>query len=311
MPTKTFYWLASGLVVGFLVVGGVVILGTGQQATPEADSDRLVVAATIFPLADIVAAVGGERVDVVQLVPTGASPHHYALTPDQVAAAQKAQAVFMIGHGLDNYLVEALERSGSVMAVVVDEGIELKTFGELHEEDHEDEEHGSLDPHYWLTVPNGQAIARTVGRRLQQIDPEHQAYYQERLAIYEQDLVELEQELQRLASQTEQRHFIAMHDAWQYLADHYGFELVGTYEPVEGRQPSLEDLRELQHLVAQYDLSVFYVEPQKQSAGSVRFIERELDLDIAVLDPEGGASSVHSYLDMMRHNVGVLVNPSL
>ncbi len=57
-------------------------------------------AATIFPLYDIARHVAGPVVDVLLILPPGASPHTFEPTPSRVRALAGAQAVFVIGHGL-------------------------------------------------------------------------------------------------------------------------------------------------------------------------------------------------------------------
>ena len=97
-----------------------------------------------------------------------------------------------------------------------------------------------------------------------------------------------------------------MHNAWSYLADHYGLQLVGTYEPTEGRQPSLQDIQVLQKLIAQHSIKTFYAEPQKQSAGATRLLAQDLGLTIQVLDPVGGLPPYDSYITLMRENLRAL-----
>ena len=47
----------------------------------EKSDDRLIIAASIAPLADFCRQVGGERVSVFTVVPSGANPHTFELDP--------------------------------------------------------------------------------------------------------------------------------------------------------------------------------------------------------------------------------------
>ncbi|MEX2054910.1 MAG: metal ABC transporter substrate-binding protein, partial [Candidatus Andersenbacteria bacterium] len=155
-------------------------------------------------------------------------------------------------------------------------------------------------------VPNAQQIARTITTTMQTIDPSGSELYAQNLAAYLQELAALEIELQALASTAEHREFIATHNAWSYLSEHYGFQLVGTYEPVEGQQPAAADLKELQDIVRQYQLTTFYAEPQKVSSNITRFVQDELGLDVRALDPVGGSPERDSYSTLMRWNISNL-----
>ncbi len=72
---------------------------SGSSAA-EKQGKRLTLAATIFPVADIIRCIGGPDIQVVQILPAGASPHTFDLTPGQVKELQDARFIFKIGgHG--------------------------------------------------------------------------------------------------------------------------------------------------------------------------------------------------------------------
>ncbi len=282
----------------------VVITQKPDQVVPTNPAAEITVAATIFPIADIARSVGGETVEVIQLLPSGASPHTYALTPQQLVALQDARVVFAVGYGLDEWGTQAATQNANVAVQTVDAGIALRQFGPA------DEHGGSLDPHYWLTIPNGQQIARTVAARLQELDPTNSALYASNLDSYLQTLNQAEGELQASVTAAATRKFVAIHDAWGYMAAHYGLELLATYEPIEGRTPSLADLIALQKIVAENNVTTFFTEPQKRSSSATRFLADELDLTIDILDPLGGSDEYTSYEALIRNNINAIVKPA-
>lgn len=264
-------------------------LPAGRQGpqTGSFDNDNITIATTIFPLADIARNVAGERANVIQLLPSGADPHSYSLTPRQVADLQNARALFVIGHNLDNWAADSAARSTDIPVIVVDRNIELR----------------ELDPHYWLTIPNAKIIAQTMSDELSRLDPENSDYYSQQTASYLAELDQLEAELQTAARTASNKNFIAVHGAWSYLAGHYGFHLAATYEPVEGQEPSLNDLRELQAIVSEHGITAFYDEPAKHTTSAAHFIREDLGLEIKVLDDIGGVPPRDSYTNLMRFNI--------
>src|SRR3990167_10316895 len=117
-------WILAGVIVVTLTV--VVLVGslTGRSQ----GTDQFTVAATIFPLADMVKNIAGEEAKVVQVVPAGASEHSYALTPRQVAEVQGAKVIFIIGHGMDDAIAAAVAKASGAQVVMVDEGVERREF---------------------------------------------------------------------------------------------------------------------------------------------------------------------------------------
>lgn len=282
--------VVSILALGF---GGLVWFDLAGRLSAPALSNKLTVGATIFPLADIARQVGGEYITVALLIPPGVSEHSYSLTPQQLAGLQSARVIFQIGHGLEERLTERIAQTlPDTRLVTVDRGITLR----------------EKDPHYWLTVPNAEKIAMTMAEELQQLDPAHATQYQANLQRYRAELVALETELQTLGRNAPKKEFIAMHNAWSYFAAQYGWRLVATYEPVEGQEPSLNDLQHIQDLVRQYSLTTFYTEPQKASTAVTTFMQREFGLRVRTLDPVGGGPGRNSYAELMRFNMQALAS---
>lgn len=284
------------------------VVGSSGSTSVQSQDKPLTVAATIAPLADIVRTVGGDTVDVILIIPPGVSEHSSALTPQQLQGLQKARAIFLVGHELDNRIVDRIVQAvPAVQAITVDEGVTLREFGAPEEHDEEERDHGTVDPHYWLTVPNGMLIAHTVAAALTELDPLHAVEYQENLQAYWRHLESLEADLQATARAAPRTEFVAMHDAWSYFAEHYGWQLVATYEPVEGRQPSLADLQHIADVIEQYGITTFYAEPQKATSAVTRLFADEFGLRVLTLDPVGGVNEGDSYAALMRRNVEALV----
>lgn len=303
--TKPITVAATAVVVGILATGLLLysqsLFFAGDQSTPPA---ALTVGATIFPLADIARAIGGDEVEVLLILPPGVSEHSTALSPQQLRGLERAPVIFHIGHNLDDRLTERITTAlPATRTVTVDAGIVLREFSQEEEHHHD----SGIDPHYWLTVPNASHIAATITATLQDLDPTHAAVYTTNLARYQQQLASLEQELQAAARTAPRKEFIATHNAWSYLADHYGFDVVATYEPTTGQEPSLADLGELQEVVNRFGLTTFYAEPQKSSTAATRLLQREFGLNIRELDPVGGLPGTDSYLELMRTNMAALV----
>lgn len=285
------------VIIVVLIVAAFWLLNNWSfDSAPTNSSGRqdkaVTVAATIFPLKDIIENIGGERVGVILLIPPGVSEHSAALSPQTLAQLQEAQVVFAIGQGLEDALVGRVVAAKPMPVVTVERGIALREFGS-----------GGVDPHYWLTVPNAMKIAETIAAELTKLDPAGGPAYAGRLVDYQRRLTELEAELQAKAASSLKKNFFAAHDGWSYFAPHYGLELVATYEPVEGQQPSAQDLQRIGGSVRQYGITTFYAEPQKTGATETRFLEREFGLKVLVLDPVGGFAKGDSYEALMRRNM--------
>ena len=117
-------------------------------ATPEpvvevADAEPLNIVATSNIVGEWVSIVGGDRVDVLDLVPRGADPHAYQPGARDIARVADAHLVFAVGLQLEQFwLEELIENAAADHDVVIELGqrIDPIEFSFEGEDDHGEEE---------------------------------------------------------------------------------------------------------------------------------------------------------------------------
>ena len=110
----------------------------------------------------------------MQILPAGASPHTFDLTPGQVRELQKARIIFKIGL-IDDWIDGIGESAPGAAIVSLHKRIVLKPF---HDDDHHHAGTGTshsleFDPHYWLDARNGVLMTQDICDRLSALDPAH------------------------------------------------------------------------------------------------------------------------------------------
>ena len=272
-----------------LLVSLVAALLTVAGLTPGARGDRVKVAATIFPLYDIVRQVAGSVAEVVLVLPPGASPHTFEPTPSSVRALSGAGVLFIVGHGLDDWAARLARGAGVARLMPVDAGIALRRTHETR---------GTVDPHYWLSAPNAKMITRTAGAELARLAPDRRAEIEHSLAVYLARLDAADAEVRRLLADLPTRRIATFHDAFGYFADAYGLEVAAMFEPYPGLEPSPQFVVEFQKKIRAAAVRVVFTEPQL-SVDALRPIARDLGVTLAVLDPLGGLPGREGYIELL------------
>lgn len=290
---------------GYIVLGVLaVIIGVAAVFLSPKDmpieNNRTIVAATIFPIYDIVRSIAGTDAEVKLIVPPGTSPHSFDISAETVKGLQDADVVFNIGHGVDDWMTSFQQAIPNVRVIGMDKGITLR---EAVRNEHEDEEeHGGVDPHYWLDPNNAKIMAVTITDELIRLDPSHQEAYTERK---DQFITKLEAQdilwKNQLAEFTK-RDILTFHDAFYYFANHFNLHVVATYEPFVGKEPSPQYLANLHGVVKEHNLRVLFIEPQLSRAGLDAFAA-DVGAAIGVLDEMGGKDGKESYIDLISANV--------
>jgi len=285
-----------------LVIVVVVALFGGIACERQTSSGKLTVVATIFPLADFVKNVAGDKVEVVTLLKPGDSPHTYAERPSYSKAVARAKLLVVNGAGLD-FWVENLKAAASDNMVVVDTSAVLAEEGLLLTGDEHDD--GGTNPHFWLDPVLAQKQVEAIAAALVAADPDNKDFYLENAADYIAQLQSLDEEIKSITQLFSSREFITFHPAWTYFAKRYGLVEAAVIAEAPGKEPTIEDIMRIVDKVRNLKVKAIFAEPQF-STKAADTIAADSGAEVLLLDPIGGPklAGKDSYISLMRYNVG-------
>jgi zinc transport system substrate-binding protein len=271
----------------------VLMLAAGGCGGAAATSGVTVVAA-FYPLAWVAEQVGGSRVHVVDLTPSGAEPHDLELTPGDTRAIQDADLVLYLGDGFQPAVEKAAEdRNGR--------SVDLLAGQKLAPEHTEGGGTVAADPHVWLDPTRLAAMATAVGRALRR--PRAAANLASRLAA-------LDAEMRAGLASCRRREIVASHAAFGYVARRYGLEQIALTGLSPEAEPGPRDLERLVRDVERSGATTVFFEPLV-SPRLADTIAREARVRTAILDPlegltPGETSAGDGYFSIMRTNLRTL-----
>jgi zinc transport system substrate-binding protein len=303
----------------------VILFGAGWSAGSSLRSSRaagwtggsgkLRVLTTIFPLFDFARQVGGDAVEVRNLLPAGVDPHEYALAPSDAELVSHSDILIANGRGLDDFLTEALSKADQAGRQPLQCGEGLPALQADAHDAHDGEQahdHGEGDPHFWLDPVLARRYARriasTIVAALREQGKLREAREVERRASdYDASLVRLDEDFRRELAPFAGRPFIAFHGAYGYLAARYDLHMAAVWEPSPGRQPGPRDVARLIDLAGEKKVEVFFAEPGFSSR-AVEMIAGDARLRVLTLDPLETALEPEktNYLDTMGTNLRTL-----
>lgn len=296
--------LLSGICILILVLCLMFwLLPSHDDFEPPQDQEKIKVAATIFPLFDIVRQVGGDKIDAILILPPGSSPHTFEASPAQIKKLQGTKYFFTIGSGVDAWAQNIANAVSGTEIMNLDEYIPLQPFKYQNEEDGADNrEHEGLDPHYWLNPDNAKIMARQISDRLKALAPQDSDYYEIRYQNFIGRLDAKDAEWKNKISRLEKKDIVVFHDAWGYFADYFALNIVASFESFPGKTPGPQYLINLQKKIKEHDISALFVEPQL-SKDAITTLAHDLKVDINILDPLGGSGQRNSYIDLIDYNI--------
>jgi zinc/manganese transport system substrate-binding protein len=307
----------------------LVLLGLSGGAE---SADKLKAVASFSILGDMVRQVGGDRVEVVTLVPPDSDAHVFSPTPADAKMLAGAEIFFANGLGLEGWM-ERLEKSSGFKGkvVVASTGVKPLTMSEEeghhhgeakdeheheHEnhakgEDHEEEAEEVTDPHAWQDLANGKLYIANIRDGLIAADPEGKATYEANAAKYLDAIATEETAVkQALGALPEaRRRIITSHDAFGYFGAAYGLEIIAPEGVSTESEASAQDVAKIIRQIKAEHIPAVFIENITDHR-LLDQIARETGAKIggtlysdALSPPDGPAPT---YLDMFRHNVGTL-----
>ncbi len=183
-----------------------------------------------------------------------------------------------------------------------------------HDHDaHAGHDHGELDPHFWFDPLRVKQAVDSIAAHLSELDPDGQAHYRENAAAYNRELDELHAWIQTEVDQLPptQRQLVTTHDAFQYFAQRYGFEVVGTVLPLSTEvDPSAQEIAALVESIQDSGTKAVFAE-KSQSDRLLRQVADDTGAQVigglytGTLGEPGGEAG--TYQDFMRYNVTTIV----
>lgn len=244
---------------------------------------------SIQPQKYFVERIGGNTVEVNVMVTPGAHPAVYEPSPRQMAALSKADLYFAAGVPFEDAWLKKIQAANPDLKTVhTDAWIQKQPIdrNSSHTKADHGHDHGSEDPHIWLSPPLVMIQARHVIAALSQADPENADTYEANGQKFISELAQLDTRLRRMFAQGPQnREFLVFHPSWGYFADAYGLKQI----PVEmsGKAPKAADLKRLITLARKKDIQTVLIQPQVSSK-SAETIARAIDGQVVSADPLAG-----------------------
>jgi zinc/manganese transport system substrate-binding protein len=279
----------------------VVLTGCGA-VSPE----RSVVVTTNI-LGDIARNVVGDQAEVTVLMKPDADPHSFGISAQQAAQLERAGLVVHNGLGLEEGVQRHVDsaRAAGVATFAAAEAVDPLPFVT----------DGSPDPHFWTDPQRVRKVVDLVADQvIEHVDGVDEAAVRRNAAHYGAAVEELDAALTAQFGRIppERRKLVTNHHVFGYLAQRYGFEVVGAVIPsgTTLASPSASDLESLATAVRAAGVPTIFAD-SSQPDRLARVLADRAGVHVEVvplfsesLTREGGGAA--TYLEMMRANADAI-----
>ncbi len=303
--------------------------GAGASASPASEVVAIATTTQLGSILDDITACAGTTSRT--LMGPGDDPHEFAVSSRDVADLTKAKLVITNGLGLESGLKVALDGAKADGATIFEvapllDPLSYASIEERQAEQHAGHDHaastgsatgaghdashnhGEFDPHVHMDVARMAKAAHLIGQELTKVTGDDK--YTSCGTAVEQKLTDTDKKVREIlaAIPAEKRVLVTDHEAYNYLADAYDFEVAGVVIPggSTDAEPSSQELANLVKVVQEDKVSAFFsnntVNPRLVEA-----VANEVGSDLKVVQlfegsvgPEG--SGADTYATMMLTN---------
>ena len=262
--------------------------------------------AVLHPLlGDLARQVGGEQVEVIDLIGPNGDPHHFEPKPEELRKAEGAAIYLVAGMGLEGYLPK-LRAIIANKAELIEVGKTLPALnGDCQETSHDHAQ--EIDPHWWHSIHLFRRALGIVTEALTAASPANSADFKKNAETYRKQLDDLELWSKREIAKIprDRRHLATAHAAFNYFCKDFAF----TAHPVQGlNHEQMPDPARLARLIADLKRDhVAAIFPEKESNPKIlKTLTSDTGIrlgDSLIADGTGETT----YVAMYRHNVTAIV----
>jgi len=290
-----------------------LLLAVGCTRSQQSPGIRVVT--TVGMIADAAKFIGGEHVQVVNLMGPGIDPHLYKASEGDVTRMAEADLILYGGLHLEGKMGEIFERmAGRIPSVAVGEAVptsERLIVGRASTG-------VQYDPHIWFDLSLWKHVADTIAASLAALDSANAVTYKARAAAYCDSLDHLHEWTlnEALKIPDGKRVLVTAHDAFGYFSRAYGFEVYGLQGISTAAEAGTGDVIALADMIATRRIPAIFVESSvpPRTIEAVRAAVRARGFEVTIggelySDALGNPGTPEgTYFGMVRHNVRTIVH---
>jgi len=281
-------------------------LGVAQPARAADEPIRVV--ATIGMIADVARNVGGEHIAVESIIGQGVDPHLFKPTRADVVKMLDADIIFYNGLLLEGKMTDALIRAARKKPVV-------PVTEELDETDllEPPEFAGHFDPHVWMDPAKWALTTDVIAEELAAFDPDNASAYRDAAEAYKDELRGLDAYAREVLASVppESRVLVTAHDAFNYLARSYGFQVLGIQGISTESEAGVRDIERIVDILVDQNVKAVFVETTVSDRNIKALIEgaaargHKVVIGGSLYSDAMGAPGTYegTYIGMIDHNV--------
>ena len=289
--------IVFAMLAGILIAAiALTMLYTGITEDKK-DKTQFTIVTSFYPMyvaaANVIGDVKGVTLKNLSEPQTGCL-HDYQLTAEDMKLLSKADLFIVNGGGIETFLTDVASNYPKLDIIEACQNVPLLEDGEEE------------NAHAWMSISDYRIQLAAIGSALEQADPEHADAYHENAEAYDEKLAALQEEQDEIRQAAKGQNVIIFHEAYDYVAEDYGFNVSYVLDLDEERQVSAGEVADVLDQIQKDHVSYIFAE-ELYGSDMGKTVESESNAKVIYLDAcNRGDYSKDSYLTAMQSNIDKL-----
>ena len=293
----------------------ILLAACGQNKNSDTNADKhepLKVVTTFTIIEDIARQIGGDDVDIHNLVPTGAAPHEYEPLPTDMKKTSDADILFYNGLNLEGgksgwffRMIKSVgQKEDNVYSLT--KGVQPMYLSDSNGRIEE------VNPHSFINPAVGIIMAQNMRDVFIERDPTRKENYEQRTANYLEKLQAIDQDYKEKISNIpeDRRILVTSEHAFQYMTKEYGLNEAYIWSIDTEETGSPEQIKALISFIKKHNVPILFIESNVDKR-PMQMVSLETNVPISTkpiysdeIDKTGG--EVDSYLKFLQYNINLI-----
>lgn len=207
-------------------------------------------------MAEFTKAVGKDKVDVEVIVPNGSEPHDFEPKAKDIKNISKSKIFVYNGLGIEAWQDKAVKAANNKDLVLV----EASKGCDFIKNDGDEKEHGSYDPHTWLSLKMAKIEAKNIEEALIKVDGKNKSYYENNYNEFATKLDNMYSDYKVKFDGVKNKNFVTGHAAFAYLCRDFNIKQNSLEDVFAEGEPTPKKMQELTDFCKKNNVKTIFVE---------------------------------------------------
>ena len=296
-----------------LIIPMLLAIGCSKEKKGQENFEgKIKIYTSVYPLYDFTKKIGGDKVDVTNLVPAGTEPHDWEISTSDIINLENADMLIYNGAGIENWtdkVISTLENK-DIVYVKTSQGLDIHKIDDKDNKESKEHNHGTYDPHTWLSIKNAKQEMGNIKNALVKYDPNNANYYEDNYEKYSKKFDELDEKYSDTLGKIKNKTIIVSHEAFGYLCEEYDINQQGIEGLAPDSEPDPARMSQIIKFAKKNNVKTIFFE-ELVSPKVAKTIAKEINAKTEVLNPLEGLSEEQinkgeDYFSIMEKNLQVL-----